>query len=92
MCLVKPKPNVFSENITHLLVLSTPLQVIVLALEVKATEIKVYATDMSRPADNVQFKIIKGTEDGRIFMVGNDGKLYEFEYPVNVNAYSIRHV
>jgi len=32
------------------------------------------------PTDNVEIRIIKGTEDGRIFLGGNDGSLYEITY------------
>lgn len=85
MALVKPKAGIFGDSITHLLVFSTPLQVIILALTVTATELKVYATEMSAPVDDVQYKIIKGTEDGRIFMVGNNGKFSEFIYHVKYN-------
>src|SRR5699024_1664463 len=32
------------------------------------------------PTDNVEIKVIKGTDYGRIFLGGNDGCLYEITY------------
>lgn len=32
------------------------------------------------PTDNIEIKVIKGTEDGRIFLGGSDGCLYEITY------------
>lgn len=32
------------------------------------------------PTDNVEIRVIKGTEDGRIFLGGSDGSLYEITY------------
>ena len=36
------------------------------------------------PTDNVQMLAIKGTDNGRIFMAGRDGCLYEIEYQVMI--------
>ena len=32
------------------------------------------------PTDNIEIRVIKGTEDGRIFLGGSDGCLYEIIY------------
>lgn len=54
-----------------------------LALTVKPTEFRVYATEMVAPADNVLMSTIVGTDEGRIFMVGKNGNVYEFVYNVS---------
>ncbi|OAD08407.1 hypothetical protein MUCCIDRAFT_158618 [Mucor lusitanicus CBS 277.49] len=85
--LVKPKPDVFGDHIKHVLVVSTPLQVILLAVSTAQAQsstnvdtICLYATNMTMPADDEQMEQIGGTDDGRIFTVGKDGCVYEIEY------------
>lgn len=87
--LVKPKPDVFGDHIKHVLVVSTPLQVILLAVSTAQAQsstnvdtICLYATNMTMPADDEQMEQIGGTDDGRIFTVGKDGCVYEIEYYV----------
>ena len=87
--LVKPKPGVFIDEITYLLVLCTPLSMTLIGVSVSSVpgpnnrtrkEIKLYATDMSISTD-VEMISVVGTHDGRIFMCGNqDGNLYELHY------------
>ncbi|KAI8368163.1 Non-repetitive/WGA-negative nucleoporin C-terminal-domain-containing protein [Radiomyces spectabilis] len=84
--LVKPKPDVFGSHINYVLVVTTPLQVIVLAMSYTAARegepcrVTLFATDMSVSSDDVQLGQIAGTDDGRIFMVGDNGHLYELDY------------
>ncbi|KAI8992567.1 Nup133 N terminal like-domain-containing protein [Pilobolus umbonatus] len=84
--LVKPKTDVFSDAVDYLLIVATPLQIIPLALSINKKEsysaqgITLYATDLTIPADEILMAQITGTKDGRIFMIGNDGHLYELEY------------
>ena len=90
MALVKPKPGVFVDEITYLLVICTPITVLLLGLsatpstgtsQVRHKEIKLYATDMSVSTDGVEMTSVVGTRDGRIFMCGvGDGNLYELHY------------
>jgi len=40
---------------------------------------------MSIPSDNVSMTSIIGTSNGRIFMCGNNGDLYELQYQVIIN-------
>ncbi|KAL4242212.1 non-repetitive/WGA-negative nucleoporin family protein [Abortiporus biennis] len=87
--IVKPKPGVFIDDITSLLVICTPLSVLLLGVSSTSTpgrngktrkEIKLYATDMSVSSD-VEMTSVIGTSEGRIFMVGgSDGNLYELHY------------
>ncbi|KAJ2725118.1 hypothetical protein GGI07_001488 [Coemansia sp. Benny D115] len=88
VALVKPKPGVFVDTIEHVLVIATPLEVFLLGVGYSASkvagarggEVTLYATQISVPADGVAMTSIVGTADGRVFMSGNDGGLYEFVY------------
>ena len=89
VALVKPKPSVFIDEITSLLVLCTPVSVLLIGVSTTPVtgpnnrprkDIKMYATDMSIPCD-VEMTSVIGTDDGRIFMCGvQDGCLYELHY------------
>ena len=89
VALVKPKPGVFIDEITSLLVICTPLTVLLIGVSTQSVpgpnnqtrkEIKLYATDMSIACD-VEMTAVVGTQDGRIFMCGSqDGHLYELHY------------
>ena len=86
---VQPKPGVFIDEISKLLVLCTPISVLLIGVSVSPVtgqdgrahkEIKMYATDMSVSTD-VEMTSVVGTPDGRIFMCGSqDGCLYELHY------------
>ncbi|KAJ2358010.1 hypothetical protein GGF43_001105 [Coemansia sp. RSA 2618] len=82
--LVRPRAGVFVEAVTHVLVVATPLEVFLLGVGHRAGarggEVTLYATQISVPADGVAMTCIAGAHDGRVFMAGNDGGLYEFEY------------
>ncbi|KAG2228604.1 hypothetical protein INT48_003834 [Thamnidium elegans] len=78
--IAKPKRDIFSNQISYLLVFATPLQVIALGLSTESNKLTVFATDMNVSADDVQMTSITGTEDGRFFMIGNDSNVYEFIY------------
>jgi nuclear pore complex protein Nup155 len=86
--LVRPKKGLFVEDITHLLVICTPVTVLLLGVSFSGTsrqyeQIKLYATDLTL-ATEVEMKSVIGTEEGRIFMCGSqDGALYEFHYQEN---------
>ncbi|KAI9322646.1 Nup133 N terminal like-domain-containing protein [Dichotomocladium elegans] len=79
--LIKPKPDIFGDTISHLLVFSTPLYIGILAVSLNKPEnsISLYATDLVVPSDGMQITQITGTDDGRIFLLG-DGRVYELEY------------
>lgn len=88
VALVKPKPGVFIDEITSLLVICTPVSVLLLGVSSTPSptshpghnEIKLYATEMSVPTE-VEMVSVIGTPDGRIFMCAvHDGSLYELHY------------
>ena len=101
--LVRPKPNVFEEDATPqwLLLLSTPVEVVVLGLYTSAGgggvatgippamngngaaaggEIDIFETGFSVATDGANLLQIVGTPNGRVFMAGADGFLYELSY------------
>lgn len=92
--LVKPRPGVFVDSISHLLVLTTPNAITLVGLGYSGSpkEITFYLTGLSVPTDGISLTIIKGTSNGRIFLasspealttpggIGGDGCLYELVY------------
>ncbi|KAJ3937728.1 MAG: nucleoporin [Lentinula lateritia] len=90
--LVKPKKGLFIEEISHLLVICTPVSVLLIALSFSTVsgtstrfrkEVKLYATDLTISTE-VEMTSVAGTVDGRIFMCGSqDGSLYELHYQEN---------
>jgi hypothetical protein len=86
---VKPKPGVFIDEISFLLVICTPVSVLLIGLSTAPVpgssnrphkDIRLYATDMSI-ATEIEMSSVIGTKDGRIFMCGSqDGNLYELHY------------
>jgi nuclear pore complex protein Nup155 len=82
--LVRPKPNVFVASVRYLLVLTTPVEVVVLAVSFAGDDVDgemiLQPTALSVPSDDVNLLQVVGTPAGRIFMCGNDGNLYELDY------------
>ncbi|KAG0345336.1 hypothetical protein BG005_001354 [Podila minutissima] len=90
VALVKPKKGIFDSKIEYLLVIATPVDVHLLGLGTGSgsTPHTLYITNMSVPSDNVAMRTIVGTEDGRIFMNGNDGRLWEINYQAEEGWFS----
>ncbi|KAF8527887.1 nucleoporin [Hysterangium stoloniferum] len=89
--LVKARPDVFIDEIKHLLVLSTAKSILLIGVadvpvsgpspsgDAPRLEVKLYETGFIHAAKEMQS--IVGTKDGRIFMCGvEDGYLYELIY------------
>ncbi|KAG8219746.1 nucleoporin [Butyriboletus roseoflavus] len=86
VAVVHPKPSVFVDEISSIMVLCTPVSVLLIGLSTSPLpqsnrkDIKMYATDMSVSTD-VEMSSVIGTPQGRIFMAGSqDGSLYELHY------------
>lgn len=81
---MKPKPGVFVETIRYLLVLTTPVEIVVLGVSFAGDDVSgemiLQPTALSVPTDDVNMLQVVGTPLGRIFLSGNDGNLYELEY------------
>ncbi|SCV71463.1 BQ2448_3051 [Microbotryum intermedium] len=76
VALVKPRPNVFVDAITYLLVLATSTDITLVGLGYAPTEtstetppeITFYLTGLSVPSEGLPFTHIRGTSTGRIFL------------------------
>lgn len=82
--------GIFEDHIHHLLVVTTPLNVILLTIEYDprtaqqpGTKIEIGATSLVVTCDDNPMSSIRGSDNGRIFMCGKDGHLYEFDYSVS---------
>ncbi|CAK9002340.1 Nuclear pore complex protein Nup155 (155 kDa nucleoporin) (Nucleoporin Nup155) [Durusdinium trenchii] len=82
--LARPRPGVFDSGIEYVLVISTPVEIVLLKLRIIGDpvygDISLEPTEFNLASDNVPMRSIAGTADGRIFMAGHDGSLYEFVY------------
>ncbi|KAJ3029742.1 UNVERIFIED_CONTAM: hypothetical protein HDU68_011259 [Siphonaria sp. JEL0065] len=78
--LVKPLPGVFLDEINYLLVVATPIEIILVAVAYNNSTLNLYRTDITIASDNVSMTSIVGASNGRIFMCGANGRLYELQY------------
>lgn len=85
--LFKPKLNVFKSHIKYLLCLVTASEITLLGVTCSdegpnslTTVLLIPDPIFKLPTDNVIFSVLAGTDDGRIFLGGNDGCLYEIVY------------
>lgn len=90
--LVKPKDGVFVADVKYLLILTTPVEIVILGVTFGDQTISLGSTSpydkmqlMNKPifilsTDNVAITTIVGSDDSRIFMGGRDGNLYEISY------------
>ncbi|KAF9582364.1 hypothetical protein BGW38_000296 [Lunasporangiospora selenospora] len=88
VALVRPKRDTFDEKVEYLLVIATPIDVHLLGVSTGSDSHTLYITNMSVPTDNVAMRSIVGTPDGRIFMNGNDGRLWEIDYQAEEGWFS----
>lgn len=109
VALVVPKPGVFVSDVKHLLVVTTPMEIVVLGVTFGDSTKTVCSPNkslqnstpyvemqlMNKPifvlnTDNVSIASIEGTTDGRIFLGGRDGALYELQYQAESNWFGKR--
>ncbi|XP_059689331.1 nuclear pore complex protein Nup155 isoform X2 [Gavia stellata] len=102
--LVKPKGGIFQPHVRHLLVLATPVDIVILGLS--CANIQAGAGSLndsmsggmqllpdplySLPTDNTYILAITSTDNGRIFLAGKDGCLYEVAYQAEAGWFSQR--
>lgn len=90
--LVKPKEGVFKSHIKYILILVTLDQIILLGITFSDPDNKDDPGDLivipepifELPSDNVEIKVIRGTEDGRIFLGDSGGCLCEITYQADL--------
>lgn len=104
--LVQPKSGVFIADVKYLLVLTTPVEIVVLGVTfgegnkgVSSPTRSVLLYEemqlLNKPifvlnTDNVPVNVVQGTQDGRIFLGGKDGCLYEIAYQAESNWFGKR--
>ena len=84
-----PRLDAFNDNVAHLLVVVTPVEVTLLSV-VKGANIadqngvfqlrSIQPTKYTVPSDNLTFLAVAGSCTGRLFLAGSDCNLYAFEY------------
>lgn len=81
--------GVYDDSIDYLLVLSTPMMIYLIGVDIRNLDTieggEVYfnpAVLLTTPTDNVYFTSIVGTVTGRIFLGGDDGCIHEILYEV----------
>ncbi|NWR45769.1 NU155 protein, partial [Regulus satrapa] len=102
--LVKPKAGIFQPHVRHLLVLATPVDIVILGLHCSNIQsgtgslndsmsggIQLLPDPLySLPTDNTYILAITSTDNGRIFLAGKDGCLYEVAYQAEAGWFSQR--
>lgn len=104
--LVQPKSGVFITDVKYLLVLTTPVEIVVLGVTfgegnkgvgspTRSTTMYEEMQLLNKPifvlnTDNVPVNVVQGTRDGRIFLGGKDGCLYEVAYQAESNWFGKR--
>ncbi|CAL8321736.1 unnamed protein product [Lota lota] len=99
--LVKPKPGMFQQHIDYLLVLATSVDVVILGLSFPKGQAGLNDSMSGGmqllpdplytiPTDNVYIHAITATDQGRMFMAGKDGCLYEMAYQAEAGWFSQR--
>jgi len=99
--LVRPKKGVFKEVVEWCIVVTTPEEVILCALAFEptatgsdgfatagrhGTSLLLVPTRFVVPTDSIPILSVCGTRDGRIFLGGHDGCLYEMVYEGLING------
>lgn len=96
VALVPPKPGIFVKTITHILVVATSSEMILLGLSATATpagakSVSLYQTKMSLSLRGSDVRTIAGTADGRIFFGGtSDVDIHELYYQSEEKWFSNR--
>ncbi|XP_028916522.1 nuclear pore complex protein Nup155 isoform X2 [Ornithorhynchus anatinus] len=102
--LVKPKAGIFQPHVRHLLVLATPVDIVILGLSYTNLQTGCGVLNdslsggmqllpdplYSLPTDNTYLLTITSTDNGRIFLAGKDGCLYEVAYQAEAGWFSQR--
>ncbi|KAI9021747.1 Nup133 N terminal like-domain-containing protein [Phycomyces nitens] len=88
--LVRRKNAFCGFDLTHIIVMATPLQIILLGVTAasanpvnkgyKGNRIQMHSLNVNASANDLCFSEIKGTDDERILLLATDGHLYEMEY------------
>ncbi len=87
VALVPPKPGLFKDVVKYLLVVSTPVEISLLACTYEGKDdggrMKLRPTAFSARSDGISMLKSAGHPNGRVFCAGQDGCLYELKYDVD---------
>ncbi|KAG0187563.1 hypothetical protein DFQ28_006132 [Apophysomyces sp. BC1034] len=88
VAVLKPKSDIFNEHITHVLIVATVREISVIALSFQPNAgnsdcLTFYKTEITTASGGVRMKSIIGTKAGRVFMLGDDGNIWELEYKID---------
>ena len=83
-----PKQDTFNESVAYLLIIITPVEISLLAIvrddpivvNNRFKLLSIQPTKYNTPSDNLTFLSVACTNNGRIFLAGNDCCIYEFFY------------
>ncbi|KAJ3221178.1 hypothetical protein HK099_003709 [Clydaea vesicula] len=83
--IVKPLPGIFIKQIEWIIVVATKAEVILLGLafassDNETNDLTLYNTNIVASTDGIPMNAVIGTKNGRIFMAGVNGHLYELIY------------
>jgi nuclear pore complex protein Nup155 len=90
--LIPPRPGVFLPSITYLLALCTSTTFFLLGIDTTPADgtFTLYNADMSVSVSTMGIKCIEATRDGRIFIAGTDGHLWEIVYQAEEGWFTSR--
>ena len=90
--LIPPRPGVFLPAITYLLALCTSSTFFLLGIDTTPADgtFTLYNADMSVSVSAMGIKCIEATKDGRIFIAGGDGHLWEIVYQAEEGWFTSR--
>lgn len=84
VALCPPRPGLFLDRVKYILVISTAVEIVILALSWEEDSLnnsfRVHQSPYTIPTDDVPMIKITSSQTGRIFMGGKDGNLYELVY------------
>jgi hypothetical protein len=84
VALCTPRPGLFLDRVKYILVISTAVEIVILALSWEGDDVtnnfRVHQSPYTIPSDDVPMIKIVSAQNGRIFMGGKDGNLYELVY------------
>lgn len=95
VALVPPKRGVLQESVKHMLVVATITEVRLFAVvgDGGGRQLEFKPTNFKASTDGVSMLKIAGHPNGRVFMAGKDGNLYELSYTVEYGfMYSVFYV
>jgi hypothetical protein len=82
---VTPQKNIFNDSIKKLMIVATTTSIKIVAINDADDTFRLIETGMMTSATGVLFRKIYGTCEGRVFMLADDGSVWELGYQVKIN-------